>query len=58
MSKHPNPQEVTQQIANTPIPWISPDNFKAILLDLAGPFNIKLCRICKEQRKWGECKTQ
>ena len=49
--KYPNTPGATQQMANLPIPRISPGNFEAISLDFAGPFHIKLCGICKQQKK-------
>ena len=47
LCKNPNPLGQNQQIANLPVPRITPGNFEAISLDLAGPFNIKLCGTCK-----------
>ena len=43
LCKNPNPTGETQQIANLPIPKITPGNFQAISLDLAGPFSVKIC---------------
>ena len=37
LCKNPNPTEETQQIANLPIPSITPGNFKVISLILLGP---------------------
>ena len=55
LCKYPNPQGHTQQIANLPVPRITPGNFKAISLDFAGPFTIKRCGVCKTQKICQEC---
>ena len=48
--KYPNPQGQTQQIANLPTPRITPGNFRAISVDFAGPFRVKKCGTCKNQK--------
>ena len=53
--RNPNPQGETQQIANLPIPRITPGNFRAISVDFAGPFKVKKCGICKNQKLCQEC---
>ena len=56
--KHPNPVGQSQQLANLPIPRISPGNFDAISLDLAGPFNVKLCGVCKHRKICEKCQKK
>ena len=53
--KHPYPQGHIQQIANLPIPRITPGNFKAISLDFAGPFYVKKCGDCKNEITCQKC---
>ena len=58
LCKNPNPAGQNQQIANLPIPRITPGNFEAISLDLAGPFTVKLCGICKNHKVCQECQEK
>ena len=58
LCKNPNPTGETQLIANLPIPRITPGNFEAISLDLAGPFTVKLCGICKSHKVCQECQEK
>ena len=55
LCKHPQPQGQTQQIANLPIPRITPGNFKGISIDFTGPFRAKKCEVCKNQQLCQEC---
>ena len=56
LCKFPNPQGVIQQIGNLPVPRITPGNFRAVALDFAGPFLIKRCGVCKNQKTCDKCK--
>jgi len=56
--RHPNPQGQTQQIANLPIPRITPGNFRAISVDFAGPFKVKKCGTCKNHKLCLECQER
>ena len=58
LCRNPNPTGESQQIANLPIPRITPGNFEAISLDLAGPFHVKLCGICKSHKVCQECQEK
>ena len=58
LCRHPNPTGQNQQIANLPIPRITPGNFEAISLDLAGPFTVKLCGICKNHKVCHDCQEK
>ena len=58
LCKHPNPQAVSQQIANLPVARIRPGNFEAISLDFAGPFTIKRCGVCKYQKNCSKCQQE
>ena len=58
LCKHPNPQSVSQQIANLPIARIRPGNFEAISLDFAGPFTIKRCGVCKYTKNCSKCQQE
>ena len=58
LCKNPNPTGETQLIANLPIPRITPGNFEAISFDLAGPFTVQLCGICKSHKVGQECQEK
>ena len=58
LCKYPYPEGQTQQIANLPVPRITPGNFRAISLDFAGPFNVKKCGICKHHKICQECQEK
>ena len=55
LCRHPDLQYVQQQMANLPLKRISPGNFEAVALDFAGPFDMKICGICKNTQKCSDC---
>ena len=55
LCRHPDLQYVQQQMANLPLKRISPGNFESVALDFAGPFDMKMCGICKNTQKCSQC---